>query len=79
MPKRLFTLLCEVEEPPKHGILFQIPEIGNSPHNIRGKLSRAFANSIVIAARFDCFGDNFKGDELRAKLKELELRLRGGN
>ena len=77
--KALYSAMRGRGTPPKHGILFQIPEIGNSPHHIRGKLSRAFANSIVIAARFDCFGDNFKGDELRAELKELELRLRGGN
>jgi len=74
--KALYASLRGKGTPPKHGIIFQIPEIGNAPYYIRGKLARSFANSIVIAVRLDVFDGEFKGDQMREELKQLEQDLR---
>ncbi len=74
--KALFSALKGRGTSPKHGIIFQIPEIGNAPYYSRGKLSRAFANQIAIAARLDAFGGEFLGGQMRENLRKLERELR---
>ncbi len=54
---------------PKHGIIFQIPEIRNSPKRIRGKISRALAGKLAIAARVDYYRGEFIGDQLKDEFK----------
>lgn len=51
--------------PPKHGIIFQHPSISNSPKNLRGKIARALANKIAIAAKADAFTKNYIADKLK--------------
>ncbi len=41
--------------PPKHGVIFQHPHIHASPHRMRGRIARAFASKLVIAARIDYY------------------------
>lgn len=74
--KALYSALKSRGSPPKHGIIFQIPEIGNSPFWLRGKLARAYASKIAIAARLDYFKGEFLGEKYRTELRELEKELR---
>ncbi|MGC8645828.1 MAG: hypothetical protein ACP5UO_06215 [Thermoplasmata archaeon] len=42
--------------PPKHGIIYEIPEIYRAPKSVEGRISRLYANTIVKAARADLAG-----------------------
>jgi nucleolar protein 56 len=42
--------------PPRHGLLFQHPQIQTAPRTQRGKLARALAGKVAIAARIDSQG-----------------------
>ncbi len=53
--------------PPKHGIIYEIPDIYKASRSNSGKLSRAYSNAIVKAARADLFGIVSESD---AKLKK---------
>ncbi|MEM0005466.1 MAG: C/D box methylation guide ribonucleoprotein complex aNOP56 subunit [Ignisphaera sp.] len=68
--KALFRALRTGGRPPKHGVIFQFPEIRKAPRWQRGKISRALATKLSIAARIDFFTGRYVGDELRAKLME---------
>lgn len=74
--KALYSSLRTKGNPPKHGIIFQIPEIGNSPYWVRGRIARAFAAKIVIAARLDFFDGEFLGAKMREELREMEKEIR---
>jgi nucleolar protein 56 len=67
--KALFRHLREGGNPPKHGIIFQHPIVHNSPHWQRGKIARAFAGKIAIAAKLDYNSDKFIGKDLNENLK----------
>ncbi len=54
---------------PKHGIIFQFPEIRNSPKKLRGKIARALASKIAIAARVDFYQGKFVGDKLKVEFE----------
>lgn len=55
---------------PKHGIIFQVAEIRNSPKRIRGKIARALAGKIAIAARVDYYGGEFIGERLKEEFRK---------
>ncbi len=55
--------------PPKYGILFSHPLVQSVAYHNRGKMARALANAISIAARVDHFKGPFVGDELRKKVE----------
>jgi nucleolar protein 56 len=74
--RALYSALKKHGNPPKHGIIFQIPEVGNSPFWLRGKIARAYSGKIAIAARLDTFEGEFQGDKLRENLRVLEGTLR---
>jgi nucleolar protein 56 len=67
--KALFRALRIGGKPPKHGIIFQYPEIHRSPKWQRGKIARALAGKIAIAARVDYFTGEYIADELKEDLK----------
>ncbi|MBN2013599.1 MAG: C/D box methylation guide ribonucleoprotein complex aNOP56 subunit [Candidatus Altiarchaeota archaeon] len=71
-----FRFLRTGERPPKHGVIFQLPEIRSAPKKVRGKVSRIFAAKMAIAARTDFFRGEFIGDKLRGdflgKLEKLK-------
>ncbi|AEF96742.1 hypothetical protein [Methanotorris igneus] len=75
--KALFAHLREGAEPPKHGVIYQHPFIQSSPKYLRGKIARALACKISIAARADMFG-NYIGDmlleQLEKKVEEIRKR-----
>lgn len=60
-----FKFLKTGKRPPKHGIIFQLPEIRTASRKMRGKLSRTLAGKIAIAAKTDFYKGNFIGDTLR--------------
>lgn len=57
--KATFRHLKTGERPPKHGLIFQHPSIRGSNWWIRGKLARAVASKITIAARKDAFSNEY--------------------
>jgi len=66
--KALFRSLRTKALPPKHGIIFQFPEIHQSPRWQRGKIARALAGKLAIATRVDAFRGQYLGDDLRKSL-----------
>ncbi|MBX5327028.1 MAG: C/D box methylation guide ribonucleoprotein complex aNOP56 subunit [Candidatus Bathyarchaeia archaeon] len=72
--KALFRALKTGARPPKHGLLFQHASIHEAARWQRGKVARALAGKIAIAARIDAYGGKYVGDELKA---DLERRIKG--
>jgi nucleolar protein 56 len=70
--KALFRALKTKALPPKHGIIFQHPLIHDAKRWQRGKIARALAGKLSIAARVDAFNGEFMGDKLKI---ELEKRI----
>lgn len=68
--KAMFRHLKSGKKPPKHGVIFQHPDIHRSPYWQRGNISRALAGKVLIAAKIDCYGGEFRGDLLNEQFKE---------
>lgn len=69
-----FRFLRTHELPPKHGIIFQLPEIRSAPKHLRGKISRKFAAKLAITAKSDYFKGEYVGEKIRADfLKGVEM------
>ncbi len=68
--KALFRALRTGGKPPKHGIIFQYPDIHRAPKWQRGKIARALAAKLAIAARTDYFTGRDIGEKLRTELRE---------
>jgi len=66
--KALFRALKTGTRPPKHGIIFQHTLIHEAKRWQRGKVARALAGKLAIAARTDAFSGKYR-DELRANLE----------
>jgi len=67
--KALFRALRARAKPPKHGVIYQHPDIRGSPKWQRGKIARALAGKLTIAARVDAMSGEFVGDKLSADFK----------
>ena len=72
--KALFRHLRSGEDPPKHGVIFQSSYIHSSKIHQRGKIARALAGKLSIAARVDYFSGEFISPTL---VKELEKKIEG--
>ncbi len=68
--KALFRSLKTKARPPKHGIIFQHPLIHDAKRWQRGKIARALAGKLTIAARIDAFSGKYSGEELKADLEK---------
>ncbi len=68
--KALFRALRTGGKPPKHGVIFQYPDIHRSPRWQRGKIARALAAKLAIAAKVDYFTGRFIGDKLKEMLRK---------
>jgi nucleolar protein 56 len=66
--KALFRSLKTGTRPPKHGMIFQHTLLHDAKRWQRGKIARALAGKVAIAARADAFGGRYIGDELKADL-----------
>jgi len=75
--KALFRTLKTGARPPKHGIIFQYAPIHQSPKWLRGKIARAVAGKLAIAARMDAYGGGDKGQRLKEALEKKILDLKG--
>lgn len=73
--KAIFRHLKTGENPPKHGLIFQHPSIRGSNWWVRGKLARAVASKITIAARKDAFSNDYDPNlkvELDERIEEIK-------
>lgn len=68
----LFRHMKDGSPPPKHGLIFQFEAVNRAPWWVRGKISRALAGKLSIAAKADAFGD----DPTRGPVLVEQLRLR---
>ncbi len=68
--KALFRALRTGGKPPKHGIIFQFPDIFRAPRWQRGKIARALAAKLAIAAKADAFTGNFIAPRLKEELMQ---------
>lgn len=76
--KAMFRHLKSGKRPPKHGVIYQHPEIHRAPKWQRGNIARALAGKISIAARMDQYGSEFAGDrlceEFKARVEDIKRR-----
>ncbi|MGC9516560.1 MAG: NOP5/NOP56 family protein [Methanomicrobiales archaeon] len=70
--KALFRHKKTGERPPKHGLIYQHPDIRSSKWWIRGKIARTLAGKISLAARKDFFSGEFDPDIKENYLKNVE-------
>jgi len=74
--KALFRALRTGAKPPKHGVIFQHYYVKGSKRWQRGKIARALAGKISIAARIDAYSGRYVGDELKADLDKRVQEIR---
>ncbi|MDD5614663.1 MAG: rRNA biogenesis protein [Candidatus Methanoperedens sp.] len=67
----LFKHLKGKAPSPKHGIIFRHQLVNSAPRKLRGKIARAVASKISLAARCDCYSGEIKGN----LLNELEKKV----
>ena len=77
--KALFRSLKTGANPPKHGMLFQHPLIHAAPKWQRGKIARAVAAKVAIAARIDAYRHAEKDPIIADKLKKRTLEIQEKN
>ena len=70
--KALFRYKKEGGKPPKHGVIYQHPNINTAPHKYRGRIARQMATKITIAVKADYFTKRDIGTTLK---KELQQQL----
>lgn len=70
----LFRHLKTGSKPPRHGLIINHPLIAEAPDRLHGRIARALADKISIAAKIDYFQGHFIGDKLR---NELEEKVKG--
>jgi nucleolar protein 56 len=78
--KALFRALKTGARPPKHGLLFQHPLIHSAPKWQRGKIARAVASKVAIAARIDYYRhagkDNTISEKLNTRITEIREKYK---
>ena len=68
--KAMFRHLKSGKRPPKHGVIYQHPDVHRSPKWQRGNIARALAGKISIAAKIDQYGGEYRGDALVEEFKK---------
>lgn len=78
--KALFRSLRTGANPPKHGLLFQHSLIHSAPKWQRGKIARALASKLAIAARIDLFRpgtmDSSVSTRLNTRIAEIQEKYK---
>jgi len=77
--RALFRSLKTGTDPPKHGIIYQVPEIYSAPYWQRGKIARALAGKLSIAAKIDAYSRRDVGEELRKAFEKRTEEIRKQN
>ncbi len=70
--KALFRHLTTGERPPKHGLIYQHPDIRSAKWWIRGKLARVLAAKISLAVRKDVYSGKYDNTIKETYLKRVE-------
>lgn len=73
--KALFRHLKTGERPPKHGLIYQHPEVRGAKYWLRGKIARALASKISLAVRKDIFSGEFNPSiktSFEAKVEDIK-------
>lgn len=73
--KAIFRHLKTGENPPKHGLIYQHPHLRGSNWWHKGKIARAIAGKIAIAARKDAYGSDYD-EKLRTELDERVAEIK---
>ncbi|MFB3765869.1 MAG: NOP5/NOP56 family protein [Methanotrichaceae archaeon] len=79
--KSLFKHLKGNAPSPKHGLIFRHPSISGAPKRLRGRIARALAGKLAIAARLDSYGAGPSAglkESLDRRLAEIRKRGRTG-
>ncbi len=71
--KALFRHIRTGAKPPKYGVLFTHPLVQKVNKKEQGKVARAIADKLAIAAKVDFFKGEFVGDKLKAELEHKFL------
>ncbi|VVB87272.1 putative NOP5 family protein [uncultured archaeon] len=77
----LFKHLKGKATSPKHGLIFRHPYVNSAPRNQRGKIARALASKISLAARYDYFSGELKESlpsDLEKKVMDIRKRSKCG-
>jgi len=69
--KAFFRFLKEGGRPPKHGILFQHPQVHSARRDLRGRMARTMASAAARASKLDAFGGT-GGEDIR---RELDAKI----
>jgi len=76
--KALFKFLHGEGRSPRFGLIYSHPLIQNSPEKLKGKLARALASKLSIAAKMDYYSKKYKAEQLKTDLgKKVKEILRG--
>lgn len=71
--KAMFRHLRSGKKGPKHGVIYQHPEVHRAPYWQRGNIARALAGKVLIAAKIDQYHGDFRGDALNEEfMKRVE-------
>ncbi len=70
--KALFRHLKTGEKPPKHGLIYQHPDVRGSRWWIRGKVARLLAGKITLAVRKDFFSGEYDPSIKEGFMDKLE-------
>ncbi len=76
----LFKHLKGKAPSPKHGVIFRHPYVNTAPRRLRGKIARAVASKISLAARCDCYSGELKEslpEELERKILDIKNHYKG--
>ena len=77
--KALFRSIKTGADPPKHGIIYRVPEVNTAPFWQRGKIARSLAGKLSIAARIDAYSDRDTGSSLREQFLTRVEEIRKQN
>ncbi len=73
--KALFSHFKKGKSSPKYGVIFKNPAIESAPQEKRGKIARALASQISMAAKLDFFSKRDDSVNLREKLEKEISRI----
>ncbi len=74
--KALFRHIKYGSKPPKYGVLFKLKEIASARKEDRGRIARAYATKISIAARADAISKEDISQVLKRQLEEAIKRIK---
>ncbi|MDO5861420.1 MAG: ribosomal biogenesis protein [Thermoplasmata archaeon] len=74
--KAMFRSMRSGKRGPKHGIIYQHPDVHRAPYWQRGKIARALAGKVLIAAKIDQYHGEFVGDRLNEEFRTRVAEIR---